>query len=450
MNFSIRITLIALLCGASAAFAGLTKEMVDSQVRSLVDADYCAGVVVGVHDETGDHFYSYGATNKQGGHEPDADTIFEVGSVSKVLTATVLAQMVQNKQLELSQGAAALLPADWRMPRDICLFHLAAHTSGLPLVPANLRVMRPENPYGDYTEAQLKLFLDSFVPPRSPGDRYEYSQVGYAILGQVLARKAGKSYEQMVIDSVCAPLEMKDTRIQFDDAARKRLPQGYNLDGEAVGSWDAPVFYPAVGFHSTAKDMLKFAAANAGAVKTPFDVALKSMTEQQAEADRNNDMGLGWQLARKFNVVWHNGETGGFHSFVAALPRQKAAVVLLSNTASPMVDVAGIGLAKILLGYSVGTLSMRVPVKIEPSVLDDLVGEYRFSPTQSLRVIREGDALYVQASGQSRLRVYGESATKFFAKALDAQIEFDRSPEGKVDSLTFIQNNRRVPAQRVK
>src|SRR5207247_6070086 len=125
-------------------------------------------------------------------------------------------------------------------------------------------------------------------------------------------------------------------------------------------------------------------------------------------------------------------ETGGFHAFVAALPRQKAAVVVLSNTASSMIDIAGIGLAKILLGYSVGTLSMRIPVKIDPSVLDDLVGEYRFSPTPSLRLIHEGEALYVQASGQSRLRVYAESATKFFAKALDAQIEFARSSDGKI------------------
>src|SRR5439155_9906368 len=112
------------------------------------------------------------------------------------------------------------------------------------------------------------------------------------------------------------------------------------------------------------------ASANAGAIKTPFDVALKSMTEPQAEADRNNDMGMGWQLARKFNVVWHNGETGGFHAFVACLPRQKSAVVVLCNSATSMIDIAGIGLAKIMLGYSVGALSMRIAVKIDPSALD--------------------------------------------------------------------------------
>src|SRR5207253_5770118 len=123
MKASIKVTLVALLCGvgAQAASAGLSKEMVDSQVKALVEGDYCAGIVVGVHDDTGDHFYSYGTTNKQGGHEPDADTIFEVGSVSKVLTATVLAQMLQSHQVESSQAVAALLPPDWRVPRDICL-----------------------------------------------------------------------------------------------------------------------------------------------------------------------------------------------------------------------------------------------------------------------------------------------------------------------------------------
>ena len=121
-----------------------------------------------------------------------------------------------------------------------------------------------------------------------------------------------------------------------------RLAHGSTVDGDKVELWENPVVDGAMGLKSTANDLLKFAAAHVGATTTPFAGALRSMQERQVDIDRQNDMGYGWQIGRRLNILWHNGETGGYHAFLACLPREKAAVVVLANSAElELHDLAG-------------------------------------------------------------------------------------------------------------
>lgn len=448
------LLLAVALCAGGVASAGeLTREKIDQQIQSMIEGDYALGVVVGVLDGQGTRFYSYGKTAREG-KSPDENTVFQIGSISKVFTATVLAQMVEKRQLEWGDSVESLLPPEEKVPSDlgnkIWLLHLAAHTSGLPPMPTNIRPNRPEDPYGDYTPQQFHEFLASYVLPRTPGDRFEYSHTGYALLGEALARKDGKGFEQMILDRICVPLGMKDTRLTMDAAYRARLAQGHTVDAVPIEPWNGEVFAPAFGFNSTAADLLKLAAAHAGVTKTPFDAALVSMQKRQVDADRNNDMGIGWQLARRFNAIWHNGEAGGFHCFLAAMPRQKSAVVVMANSATGLIDMAGISLARMVLDQPSAPLTLKTPVKLDPSALAPLVGEYRVNPTQTLTVTQAGDALYINATNQTAVRIYPETARKFFGKILDIQVIFEGGPGGTVDSLTFFQGGKQVPAGRIR
>ncbi len=432
--------------------ASLPKSEVDQQVQCFIDGDYVPGMVVGVIDAGGSHVYGYGKPSKAAAKTPDGDSIFEIGSVTKLFTATVFAQMLEKNEIKLNQTAESLLPG-MKIPADlgnkIWLTHLAAHTSGLPANPANLNSTHPENPYSGYTPRQFEAFLAQSILPRPPGERYEYSHVGYALLGQALARKEKKSYEQVIIDRVCTPIGLTNTRVSITDADRPRLVQGYDADGNEVEYWDCPPMDGAFGLKSTANDLLKFCSAHLALTPVPFADALKTMQARQIDVDRQNDMGFAWQIGRKYNVLWQNGETGGQHAFVACLPKQKAAVIVLTNSPFRYVDALGTNLSRILGGDPVLPMTMKIPKKLDAATLDQYVGEYALSPDQSLKVTHENDTLYIQATGQSKLKLYAEDEKTFFGKAVLCMVEFARE-NGKIAGLIFHQGGKEHPAQRVK
>jgi D-alanyl-D-alanine-carboxypeptidase/D-alanyl-D-alanine-endopeptidase len=432
--------------------ASLPKSEVDQQVKYFIDGEYVPGMVIGVIDASGPHVYGYGKPSKTAAKAPDGDSIFEIGSVTKVFTATVFAQMLDKNEIKPNQPAESLLPG-MKIPSDlgnkIWLTHLANHTSGLPANPPNLNSTHPDNPYSGYTQRQFESFLSQSILPRPPGERFEYSHVGYALLGQALAKKEKKSYEQVIIDRVCTPLGLTNTRVGINEAARPTLVQGYDVDGVEVEYWDCPPMDGAFGLKSTANDLLKFCSAHLALTPVPFAEALKSMQARQIDVNRDNDMGMAWQIGRKYSVLWQNGETGGQHAFLACLPKQKAAVVVLTNAPFRYVDTLGTNLSRILSGEPVPPFVMKIAIKLDAATLDSYVGEYSLSPQQTLTVTHENGTLYVQATGQSKLKLYAEDEKTFFGKAVLCMVEFARE-QGKIVGLIFHQGGKEHPAEKIK
>ena len=177
-----------------------TPQPSDATVRGIlarrVDAKQSVGIVVGIANRDTSRFISYGTFNGPGTPHVTEDTVFEIGSVTKTFTATVLAEMVVRGEVALEDSVAQYLPPEVRLPsrngQTITLLDLATHTSGLPRFPANINPGDGANPFADYTQQQLYAFLSSYVLPRDPGEQYEYSNLGMALLGHALARRAGK------------------------------------------------------------------------------------------------------------------------------------------------------------------------------------------------------------------------------------------------------------------
>jgi len=162
----------------------------------------------------------------------DGNTIFEVGSVTKVFTSLLLADMAQRGQVALTDPVAKYLPAGVKMPerngRQISLEDLATHTSGLPRLPSNLSPKDAANPYADYSVEQLYQFLSGYQLTRDIGPQYEYSNLGGGLLGHVLARRAGMDYEKVVRSRICEPLGMRSTSITLSDDMKTRFAVGHN------------------------------------------------------------------------------------------------------------------------------------------------------------------------------------------------------------------------------
>jgi CubicO group peptidase (beta-lactamase class C family) len=450
--------LLPLLCGLSllapiARGDGVDRDAIDCLAAPLVKTGWCEGLVVGVLDEHGPRTFGYGRLSETNPATPDGNTFFEIGSMTKAFTGTLLADAASRGEVTLDDPLQQYLPASVKLKlsksgKAITLAHLASHTSGLPRMPTNLHPANPNNPYADYTAERMYAFLRDFTPSREPGAEYEYSNLGMGLLGHALARRAGKPYEQLLRDRVLAPLKMTDTRIVLDAAARSRLASGYSVDGEPLPNWDWDALVACGGIRSTASDLLKFLAANMDPA-SPIGKAAMLARKPRAKAMPGNEVGLGWHLARNGSLVWHNGQTGGYHSYAGFVPAKKVAVVVLSNTGTGLVDELGVKLIDELLGNDVQPIALREPADVPSESLDRVVGRYVLTPFLSLEVTREGKKLFCRATGQDRFRIYPESETAFFYKVVDAQIEFKLDKPGKrAFMLTLHQNGLKLPGIR--
>ncbi|MGA7969298.1 MAG: serine hydrolase domain-containing protein, partial [Terriglobales bacterium] len=326
----------------------------DSEIRPVlvdrIDKEHQSiGIVVGVIEPAGRRVIAYGSLDKGDKRALDGDTVFEIGSVTKVFTSLLLADMVQRGEVALTDPVAKYLPPGVKVPerggRQITLQDLATHTSGLPRLPPNLAPKDPANPYADYSVEQLYQFLSSYQLTRDIGSQYEYSNLGGGLLGHVLARRAGMDYETLVRSRICEPLGMKSTGITLSAGMKSRMAVGHDRSLDAVENWDLPTLAGAGGLRSTANDLLTFLAANLGYTKSPLAPAMAAMLATRRPTDVPGlEIGLGWHILTKDGreIIWHNGGTGGFRTFIAFDPKSRTGVVALSNT-STMTGVDDIG-----------------------------------------------------------------------------------------------------------
>ena len=453
------------LLTVSAAAQSVSNSPVppDAEIRKIlvqrIDTFHQGvGIVVGVIEPQGRRIVAYGAVNQGDARPLNGDTIFEIGSVTKVFTSLLLADMVQRGEVALSDPVAKFLPAEVKVPerggRAITLVDLSTHTSGLPRLPSNLQPKDSANPYADYTVQHLYQFLSTYQLTRDIGTQFEYSNLGGGLLGFALARRAGMDYEALVRSRITAPLGMKSTSITLSPEMKTRLAVGHDEKLTATSNWDLPTLAGAGALRSSASDMLIFLAANLGSVKSPLAPAMASMlaVRRPTGAASLGEIGLGWLIVKPSSeeIVWHNGGTGGYRSFVGFKPKAGVGVVVLANTFTTA-GIDDIGMH--LLDSHVPLLpppKERKEISVDPKLFDRYVGQYQLAPNFILTVTREGDKLMAQATGQPMVQIFPESERDFFYKVVDAQITFETDSTGWATGLVLHQNGANVPAKRVQ
>jgi CubicO group peptidase (beta-lactamase class C family) len=433
---------------SDAAIRGMLSDRIDRQHQSV-------GIVVGVIEPAGRRIVAYGKRAVDDERPLDGDTVFEIGSITKVFTSLLLADMVERGEVALSDPIAKYLPEDVKVPahgaKIITLEHLATHTSALPRLPSNLEPNDADNPYADYTVRQLYAYLSSASLSRDPGMHYEYSNLGAGLLGHALARRAGRDYESLVRARILAPLGMDSSSVTLTNAMKERLAVGHDATLERTANWDLPTLAGAGALRSTANDLLTFLGANLGEAKTLAKPMARMIAARRPTGTAGMDIALGWHIATidGRDIVWHNGGTGGFRSYIGFDPKRRVGVVVLSNASTNAgVDDIGRHLLVPTSALAEGP-KVRKEVVVDPKVLDGYVGRYELAPNFVLTVTRDGSQLFVQATGQPMLEVFAESDRKFFYKAVDAQITFAVDEQGRATSLVLDQNGADVPGKRI-
>jgi len=336
-------------------------ELVTQQAGYLVDANRIAGAAVGVVVDGETSTYFFGETKLGSGTKPDGDTYYEIGSITKTLTAALLALAVaQDDGLTLDTPAGTLLPEGYVLPafedRAITLGDLAAHTSSLPRLPSNLGLW-PLDPYGRYTMADLKVFLDTYALEVAPGTRYEYSNLGASMLGIALAHRADTTYDALLTQAVLAPLGMSESVVTLTGAQRARLAAPYvarALGGDCLPprnsvNWNLGIFAPAGGVKSTLNDMLKYLAASMTPEGTALAPAAPLLYTSRFQVADTMQVALGWHTMTGSggapDIIWHNGGTGGYSTFLGFFRGTRTGIVLLANTSvSGEVDAAALSI----------------------------------------------------------------------------------------------------------
>ncbi len=434
-----------------------TDVQIRAILRQYIDQEQqSTGIVVGVIEEKGNRIIAYGTLDQTTPRPVSGDTLFEIGSITKVFTALLLMQRAEQGNLSLEDPIAKFLPQSVKMPtrngKAISLRNLVTHTSGLPRLPDNLAPTNVANPYADYTVEQLYAFLSSYRLPRDIGTQYEYSNLGAGLLGHILSLSTGVDYETLVKTQIAQPLQMHDTQIHLTAEQRSRFATGHNALGKPVPYWDLPTLAGAGALRSTANDLLKFLAANLALTPSPLRATLqKTHTIQQQTGTPGMAIALGWHSLNRTGseIIFHDGGTGGFRSFIGFVKQKRYGVVVLSNSENNINDI---GLH--LLDPQI-PLAKRQPPKhrqeiaIDPKVLALYVGRYELAPNFILTITQAENRLYVQATGQPKVELFAETATQFFLTEVDAQITFIREPQGTVNRLILHQAGQDIPAQKL-
>ncbi|HJX85055.1 MAG TPA: serine hydrolase domain-containing protein, partial [Candidatus Angelobacter sp.] len=304
------------------------------------------GIVVGVIGPQGSKIYSYGKLAKDSSAVLDGDTVYEIGSITKVFTSLILADMVQRGEVKLDDPVSKFLPATVKVPerngRKITLLDLATQTSGLPYMPDNLKPKDRLNPFADYTVEQMYAFVSSYELTRDIGSKYEYSNLGVGLLGHALSLRAGMDYEKLVQTRILGPLKMSSTGITLTPEMRSHLAHGHTAGLAPMPNWDLPTLAGAGALRSSVNDMLKFLGDNIGLTPTPLAPAMKSMLDvRKPTGVPNLEIALAWHIFTKEGeqIIWHNGGTGGYHTFMGFDPRTRTGVVVLSNATNDIDDI---------------------------------------------------------------------------------------------------------------
>ena len=375
------------------------------------------------------------------GKAPDGDTVYEIGSVTKTFTATLLAEAVLSGRLQLDTPVQHLLP-DFKIPthngKEITLLDIATQHSGLPLLPTNMTPADPANPYADYDTAKLKTFLAGYELPRDPGASYEYSNLGFGLLGTALSQSAHMTYGELAGQKIFSPLGMTMSGTAFNDVVRAHLAPGHDASGKLVKNWDIDALAGAGAIRSTASDMLRYLKANMGAGAPSLTKAMKFAQQPRGDVDQGNRIGLAWMTTDK-GIVWHNGGTGGYRSFLGFSADGRHGVVVLANT---FADVDDLGFATLLTAAPLAPAFKAVTL---PSAsLKDYVGTYKLAENFLLRIFRDGDQLLAQATGQGAFPIFPSAPNEFFAKVGGISISFTRDAKGMVSGLVLHQNGDRA------
>jgi CubicO group peptidase (beta-lactamase class C family) len=436
--------LIVVVVSAGAALAQDVGRM-EQVIQSMTPGNRFMGAVLVARGENILLSKGYGSANLEWEVANSPASKFRIGSVTKQFTAAAILLLEERGRLSVDDPVRKHLadaPAAWQ---DVTIFHLLTHTSGIPSFTG----------FPDYQSTMaLPVTIEKLVErfrdkplEFKPGDRMNYSNSGYVLLGHLIEKISGKSYAQFLQENIFTPLGMTGSGYDSNAVVIAYRASGYGPGPN--GPVNAPFLHMTIphgagALYSTTEDLLRWNQALYGG-KLLTAASLKRMTTPV-----KNDYGFGLVITTSNGrtTFSHSGGINGFNSYLAYYPESRVTVAVLANINGPGADDLGGKLSALAHGQPVVLPTERKEITLTTQVLARYVGTYQLAPGTDLTIRLDGSQLIAQLGGQKPLPIFPESETRFFLRAVDAQLDFVRDDKGAVTHAILHQNGRETKAAR--
>jgi CubicO group peptidase (beta-lactamase class C family) len=418
----------------------------DEYLDACVRVRHFSGAVLVIRDGMTIFSKGYGLANAE--HQvPNApETRFRLGSITKQFTAMAILILQERGKLAVGDPIGKYLedaPESWK---GVTIHHLLTHTSGIHSYTSDpdyvKKMAQPET-----VKSMIARFRDRPLDFK-PGERFQYSNSGYFLLGAIIEKVSGQSYEAFLREAIFDPLDMKDTGYDHPGTVLAHRASGYTRKGDILENaayLDMAQPYAAGSLYSTTLDLARWdRALHDGALITK-----ESMT--RLFTPEKNDYAYGWSVTTRSGrkEIGHGGGINGFATDIVRYPDQNVCVVVLCNVVPANPGRIARDLAAITFGELVAIPRVRTVAKVAPELLDACAGRYALGPGRVMTITHEGESLFAQPANQPKLEFFPESETEFFAKVVDVQITFVKDEMGKVTHLVLHQGGGEAKAKRL-
>lgn len=431
-----------------AASSQSTGEKADSLMSAYVRMDQFNGTVLVAKDGKVVFMKGYGYKDAERKEPNTENTIFQIGSVTKQFTSTVVMKLQESGKLSVNDKLTKYFPG-YPKGDSITVKNLLTHTSGIFNYTNDNEFMATKAVISSNMNSMVALFRDKPLN-FSPGSAYNYSNSGYSLLGYIVEKASGKPWETMVRQTIFEPLKMKHSGFDFTHLANKDKATGYltyTADNQAKATIvDSSVAYSAGSIYSTVGDLFLWCqAANAGKI-------LKAASWKEALTPVKNKYAYGMVIDTTFGhtSVSHSGGIFGFSSYVVRYPEDGVSIILLNNSNNGKLSDIATSLSAILYNQPYKIPEKPKEIAVSEEVLQRYVGEYQLSPTFSLKFFVEKGKLISQATGQSPFEMFAVREYVFSPRSFPAEVEFKPDASGKITECVLIQNGSRTIAKKIK
>jgi CubicO group peptidase (beta-lactamase class C family) len=425
-------------CNAQDAPANPEQRM-DQIVQSYVDGKQFMGTVLVAQGERIILDKGYGYANLEW-QIPDApEAKFRLGSVTKQFTAASILLLEERGKLSTDDLVKKYLPDAPAAWDKITIYNLLTHTSGIPSF-TDFPDYRSTEATPTTPEKLVARFRDKPLDFQ-PGEKWKYSNSGYVLLGYLLEKISGQSYQDFVFQNIFKPLGMNDSGYDSNSNIISHRAYGYSRSPNGpvnAGYIDMTIPFSAGALYSTTHDLLRWEQGLFGG-KVLSAASLKKMTTPFKE---DYACGLFVRTVNGRQLIDHGGGIEGFNTHLAYYPDDKLTVVVLGNLNGGAPDDIASKLGAVFHGEKVVLPSERKEIAVPPALLSAYVGTYELAPDFSIVITLENGQLMAQARNQPKFPIFAESPTEFFLKVVDAQIEFIKNDKGEVTAMILHQGGR--------
>jgi len=389
----------------------------------------------------------YGFANLEWEIPNSPTTKYRLGSVTKQFTAASILLLEERGKLKVDDPVKKYMPDATAAWDKVTIYNLLTHTSGIPsftgfpdygsteAIPTT-----PEKLVARFRDKPLEF---------QPGEKWNYSNSGYVLLGYLIEKISGQPYSQFVRENIFALLGMKDSGYDSNSAIISHRASGYSpgADGPVnAGFIHMSIPFSAGGLYSTTEDLLRWEQGLFGG-KLLSPASLQKMT---TPFKHDYAFGLDVRTVNGRKVIEHGGGIEGFNTELAYYPEDKLTVIVLGNLNGGAPGEIATKLAALAHGEKVVLSSERKEINVDPKVFGGYVGRYQLAPDFIISVTQEGDHLFVQATGQPKFEVFAESERDYFLKVVDARITFVTDSHGRATELILHQGGLDQHAKRLE